>query len=156
MEFNQEQTDAYQKAAFLCSKSEKCANDILHKLTGWGLDENDSEVVLDRLVEEKFVDDERYARSFVRDKFRFNKWGKVKISFQLRAKWINPRIIDIALQEIDSETYWEVLVDLLREKNQGLKIANPYELKAKLMRFAQSRGFEMDLIYSAIDEILNE
>lgn len=156
MKLNQEQTDAYQKAASLCSKSEKCANDILLKLTGWGLDENDAEVVLERLVAEKFVDDERYARSFVRDKFRFNKWGKVKISYQLRAKWINPGIIDIALQEIDSETYWKVLVDLLSEKNQGLNVANPYELKAKLMRFAQSRGFEMDLIYSAIDEILNE
>ena len=155
MQFNQQQKEAYQQAATLCSKSEKCVGDILFKLTGWGLNEDDAAMVIDRLIDEKFVDDERYARSFVRDKFRFNKWGKVKISYQLKAKRINPATIQTALDEIDEEAYWDVLVEMIREKNRGMKAANLYDRKAKLMRFAQGRGFETDLIYSAIDEIMN-
>ena len=154
MELNREQLEVYQKATNLCSKSEKCSNEIRFKLAGWGLNEDDAALVLERLIDEKFVDDERYAKSYVRDKFRFNKWGKVKIAYQLRASRIDSGIIDAALAEIDEDAYWELLVDLISEKNRTLKAANQYDRKAKLMRFAQSKGFEMDLIYPALDEIL--
>ncbi|HKJ42421.1 MAG TPA: regulatory protein RecX [Sunxiuqinia sp.] len=155
MQFNQQQKEAYQKAAILCSKSEKCGHDIILKLKGWELDDDDANAVLDRLIEEKFVDDERFARSFVRDKFRFNKWGKMKIAYQLKAKRVNSTTIEAALGEINDDGYWGVLVEMIRGKNRGLKAANLYDRKAKLMRFAQGRGFETDLIYSAMDEILN-
>jgi regulatory protein len=153
MELNREQHDAFQKAAFLCSKAEKCSGDILKKLASWGLDDGDAAIVLKQLVEEKYVDDERYARSYVHDKFRFNKWGKIKIAYQLRANRVNPGVIDAALSMIDDEAYFETLVALVSEKNKSIKAVNPYDRKAKLIRFAQSRGFEMDLIYKALDRV---
>lgn len=155
MELNQQQLEVFGKAAVLCSKSEKCSHDILYKLSGWGLSEDDAMVVLDRLVNEKYLDDERYARSYVRDKFKFNKWGKVKITYQLRTRHISSNTIDDALQEINEDEYRELLLVLITDKNRSVKAANKYDRKAKLLRFAQSRGFEMDLIYHAMDDVLN-
>ena len=154
MELNQQQQQAFFKAADLCSKSERCSNNILLKLLNWGLNEEDAALVLDGLIEEKYIDDERYARSYVRDKFRFNKWGKVKIAYQLRNDRINSNIIENALEEIDEKAYRELLVVSMTEKNKSVKADNKYDRKAKLVRFAQSRGFEMDLIYPALNEVL--
>lgn len=155
MELTQQQQEAFHRAAALCSRAEKCSNDILKKLINWGISEGEADHVLSCLTEEKYVDDARFARSYVRDKFRFNKWGKVKIAYQLRARQIDPGTIDTALEEIDEDAYKNVLIELLSEKNKSLKAANPFERRAKLIRFAQSRGFEMDLIYPALDEVLN-
>jgi regulatory protein len=154
MELNREQTEAFHRAAALCSRAEKCSNDMLVKLSQWGVNEDDAELILDRLIEEKYIDDERFARSFVRDKFRFNKWGKTKIAYQLRGNRINSTTVNAAMEEIDGDDYWEALLDLVKEKNKSIKAANQYDRKGKLVRFAQSRGFEMDLIYMALDEIL--
>ena len=79
MEITPQQSDAFYRAAALCSRAEKCSSDIMTKLSQWGVGEENASVVLKQLIEEKYVDDERYARSFVRDKFRFNKGGKIKI-----------------------------------------------------------------------------
>lgn len=154
MDLNQEQKDAYQKAAFVCSKGEKSSNKIWKKLQDWGLSENEADVVLELLLAEKYIDDERYARIYVRDKFRFNKWGRIKIAYQLRADRISSRIVDEALDEIDDSAYKETLMDLLRAKSPKIKAENEYDKKAKLARFAQGRGFENDLIFKSIDVIL--
>lgn len=154
MEMTPQQSEAFYRAAALCSRAEKCSADILTKLSHWGVGEVDAGVVLKQLIEEKYVDDERFARSFVKDKFRFNKWGRIKIAYQLRGKQVDSNTIDLAITEIDDEAYWETLIQLVAEKNRSVKESNPYERKAKLIRFAQSRGFEMDLIYQAIEEVL--
>jgi len=154
MEMTSDQSEAFNRAAALCSRSEKCSADILTKLAHWGVDEANAEAVLKQLTGEKYVDDERFARSFVRDKFRLNKWGKIKIAYQLRAKHMDSKTIDNAMNEIDDEAYWELLTELITEKNKSVKGTNRYDRKAKLIRFAQARGFEMDLIYRAIDELL--
>ncbi len=154
MSFNQKQKDAYQKAAFVCSRAEKCSNKIRQKLLDWELDVDEAQAVLDKLVAEKYIDDERYSRSFVRDKFRFNKWGRIKIAYQLRAERIQAPIIDSALEEIDEEEYAGVLAEILLEKSKKIKAANQYDKKAKLLRFAQSRGFENDLIFKTIEKII--
>ncbi|MGQ7867877.1 regulatory protein RecX [Sunxiuqinia sp. sy24] len=156
MELNQQQTDAWHRAAALCSRAEKCSGDMLRKLMEWGLAEDEAARVIDLLVEEKYIDDERYARSFVKDKFRFNKWGRVKIIYQLRAKQVHAGIIESALEEIDEDVYRERLTDLLREKNKSVKAATDYDRKAKLIRFAQGRGFELDSIYPVLDSLLKE
>ncbi|MGQ8337391.1 regulatory protein RecX [Sunxiuqinia sp. A32] len=154
MNFNQQQKEAYQKAAFLCSKSEKSSNKIKLKLIDWGLTEDESISIVEKLIEEKYINDERYASSFVRDKFRFNKWGKIKIAYHLKADRISSNAIDKALKEIDDSAYRNTLEKLLKEKTRKIKAVNQYDQKAKLFRFAQSRGFESDHIFSILDEIL--
>ena len=154
MKLNREQEQVFQKAAFICSKGEKCSGEMLKKLLDWGLDEDGAAFVLKKLTEEKYIDDERYARSYVRDKFRFNKWGRVKIGYQLRMNRINAEIIDAALDEIDEEAYLETLADLLSAKNRSTKAVSHFDRKAKLLRFAQSRGFETELIYAALEKLL--
>lgn len=153
MKLNTKQQEAFFRAAALCSRAEKSSNKIYQKLVGWELEEEDAELVLEQLKEEKYIDDERYARSYVRDKFKFNKWGKVKIAYLLRGDRISAEIVELALQEIEEEAYRESLFNLLYEKNKSVKAVNQYDRKAKLIRFAQSRGFEMDLIYSVLDKL---
>ncbi|MGD9929803.1 MAG: regulatory protein RecX [Mangrovibacterium sp.] len=153
MELNNKQREAYQRAAALCSRSERSSGNIRQKLLEWGLMMDEAEMVLERLIAEKFQDDDRFARSYVRDKFRFNKWGRVKIVHHLRAEKIAPAIIDLALGEIEEDAYRETLARLLEEKNKNTRAANQYDRKAKLFRFAQSRGFEADLIYAVFDEL---
>nr|MBD3621376.1 RecX family transcriptional regulator [Sunxiuqinia sp.] len=154
MEMTSRQSEAFYRAAALCSRAEKCSADVLTKLSQWGVDEMDAGVVLKQLIEEKYVDDERFARSFAKDKFRFNKWGKIKIAYQLHAKRMNSNTVDLAMNGIDDEAYWEMLIEIITEKNKSVKVPNPYDRKAKLIRFAQARGFEMDLIYRAVEEVL--
>ena len=154
MEFKDQQKRAYQRAAALCSRAEKSSGGIIRKLTEWGVSDEEAQQILDRLIVEKFIDDERFAQSYVQDKFKFNKWGKIKISYQLRFDKISSSVIDDALAKIEDAVYREVLFDLVFEKNKNIKTSNQYDRKAKLFRFAQGRGFEADLISSVVDEVL--
>ena len=151
MKFNNLQQECYNRAAFLCSKSERSSGSIGKKLQDWGLNPDDAESVLKKLTEDKFIDDERFAGSYVRDKFRFNKWGKIKIIYHLRAEKIPGPVIDQAIGEIEHKAYMETLTKLLLDKNKSIKTVNTHERRAKLVRFAQSRGFEPGLIHFVID-----
>ena len=86
MELTHDQITAYNKAAFLCSRSEHCSFDIQDKLMLWGLSSEDALLVISKLIEEKYLDDERFARAYVKDKFRFNHWGKQKNCFYVALK----------------------------------------------------------------------
>lgn len=142
---------ALNKAMALCARQEYCVGDIREKLKIWGIEEEDRDIVIKELVKQKFVDDLRFTIAYVRDKVRFNQWGRVKIRYMLSAKKIPGQIIDRALDEIDMEVYTEVLKDLLQKKDKTLKSeADPWIRKQKLIRFAVSRGFEMDEIYQAL------
>lgn len=153
MEFTPEQNIAYDKAALLCSKSEKCTSEILEKLKLWGLSKEESEPVIDQLVQEKYLDDERFARAYVKDKFRFNRWGKQKIAHMLRAKNISPEILELAFEEIEEEGYSDELRKLLTDKEKSIKAKDKYDKRNKLMRFALGRGFESGKIYAVLKEL---
>jgi regulatory protein len=147
---------ALNKAAALCSRKEYCTSDIRKKLVNWELSEEEVTKALEWLVNEKFVDDKRYSGYYVRDKFRFNGWGRIKIRYQLRAKQIASPFIDQALEQINNEEYSEKLAELLHSKNRSIKKKDLWQKKAALARFAQSRGFEPDLVFQKIDQILND
>ncbi len=153
MEFTNLQHDSYMRAAALCSRSERSSASIYQKLKDWGLNEDEAIPVAERLIREKFINDERFSRSYVRDKFRFNKWGKIKIAYCLRMEKIQPPVIESALEEIDGPDYRETLSALLKEKNKSIKSSDPYERKAKLFRFAQGRGFETELIHTVLNDL---
>ena len=151
---NSKTGEALQRAMNLCSRSEKCRRDILDKLQGWGVvNPVDREYIIGELVKHKFIDESRFARAYAIEKHRFNHWGFVKIGMMLRSKGIDEGTIKLAFNEIDPESYRKVLVDELERKRASVKASNIYELKGKMMRFALSRGFESDLIYSVIAEI---
>lgn len=146
--------EALHRAAALCSSSEHCIDDIRQKLTRWGIGTTDTQTIIERLVHERFIDEERYAIAFVRDKFRFACWGRIKMSYALQQKRIPGHLIAHALSHINNELYTTRLTALLQEKSRSITDENPETRRAKLFRFAASRGFESDLIFKAIKEIL--
>jgi regulatory protein len=153
MELTHSQTTAYDKATILCSKSEHCTSEIQEKLKLWGLSSEDSEPVLEKLTAEKYLDDKRFAQAYVKDKFRFNHWGKQKIAYMLRTKNISSEILELAFEEIEDESYSDKLRKILAEKEKSVKAKDPYDKRNKLMRFAMGRGFESEIIYTVLKEL---
>lgn len=147
-------SEALSRAASICSGSEKCASDIKKKLKSWELSEEQANEVIDKLIAEKFIDHERFTGFYVRDKFKFNKWGKRKIEFELRNKGIESRIIHEALNTIPNDDYLMTLSEILEQKLRAIRNKDQYQTKAALIRFASSRGFESDIIFSVIDKII--
>ena len=102
--------------------------------------------VMQRLVGERYVDDERYARAFVLDKIRYNKWGRRKVEQALWMKRIDEDIRERVLGEVDDDEYIKILRPLLKQKRRSTKAQNDYELNQKLVKFAIGRGFTFDII----------
>lgn len=139
------------KLAARCSVSEQCLSDIESKLAKYDLPDEEKTKILRHLVEEKYIDDCRYAEAYVRDKYRFNKWGRVKIAQGLRMKGIDKETIDTAMEAIDKMEYLDILRDLIKAKRKSTRGKNDFEINGKLVRFAIGRGFE----YSAIRQCLD-
>lgn len=138
------------KAASYCSISEHCVTEVEDKLDAWGISEIDRKKIIDRLKAEDFINEKRYCTYFVKDKFHFNKWGKIKISYALKQKGLGNELINSALETIDEGEYEEMLASILKGKLAGLKYEYEYEKQGKLFRFAQSRGFEQQVIERTI------
>jgi regulatory protein len=138
------------KAMALCSRREYCTEDIRLKLQSWGLGENDTGRVIETLKNENFLNENRYAEAFVKDKFNYNKWGKIKIVALLKMKKIPAGIIRSALESIDDELYRKTLNYLIVSHRRSVKAKNQYDLKGKLLRYGLSKGFESDLLYDII------
>ena len=141
------------KAMELCSKREYCTDDIRSKLRSWGAGDTDSEKIISTLVRENFLNETRYASAFVRDKFNYNKWGKVKIAAHLRAKQISPGIITSALNLIENELYLRTMKEIITSHRRHVKAKNQYDLKGKLLRFGLSKGFESNLLYDLLNDL---
>ena len=143
------------KLAAKCSVSEQCLSDIETKLAKYDLTEEEKTRILRHLVEEKYIDDGRYAEAYVRDKYRFNKWGRIKIAQGLRMKGIDRETIDTAMETIDEAEYLDILRGLIQSKRRSTKGKNDYEVKGKLIRFATGRGFEFSAIRQCIKNVDN-
>lgn len=145
--------EALHRAAALCSSAEHCTADIREKLARWGVTEADSRTIIDRLVQERFIDEQRYAVAFVKDKFRFSGWGRIKMRYALQQKRIDGSDIDHALATLDEEQYNDRLLELLQAKSRSIRDDDPEARRAKLFRFAASRGFESALIFNALKQV---
>ncbi len=146
--------EALDKAGKLCSVEERCRYDIRKKLFDWGVSSGDTEKIINQLVDGKFLDEWRFARQFAGGKFRNNKWGKVKISYELSRKNIAKNIIEDAIRRIDEEEYIDVLRKELIKKQRSISADDELELKAKLHRFASSKGYEYELINLVLDDMI--
>ena len=147
---------AYLQLAQLCARSEHCQHEMLEKMRRWEMSDEAQARVMQRLIQERYVDDERYARAFVNDKIRYNKWGRRKVEQALWMKHIDKDIQQQVLGEVDDEEYISVLKPLLKQKSKGIKAGSDYELNQKLVRFALSRGFTFDIIRQCIDGDVDE
>ena len=143
--------EAYLTLAALCAQAEHCQWEMLEKMRRWEMPEEAQARVMQRLVKERYVDDERYAQAFVKDKIRYNKWGRRKVDQALWQKHIDEDIRKRVLDEVDDDEYLKVLRPLLKQKRKSTKANSDYELNQKLMRFAMGRGFTFDIIRQCID-----
>ncbi len=147
---------ALEKAMALCSRSEKCRKDIREKLATWRLTGGEeNEAIIDKLIKDRFIDERRYAKSYARDKVRFNKWGKIKIRVMLKAKGLAEEDIEAGLNIIDMNNYLEMINDEIMTRRKTIKGKNIFDLKGKLIRFAKSRGYENEYVYNIINGILS-
>ena len=146
--------EALTKAMKLCSTKEYAPFEIEQKLMDWGLLEKAAAGVIDTLIKEKFLDEFRMARYFANDKLKFNKWGKVKIKFMLQQKKVSREAISEALEQMDENSCQKILLEELTKKRKTIKDIDEYHVRAKLFQFASGRGFEGDMIYKLIDNII--
>ena len=142
---------AYLQLASLCARAEHCQYEMTAKMRRWEMSDEAQARVMQRLVSEHYVDDERFARAFVNDKIRYNKWGRRKVEQALWTKRIDDSISRPLLDEVDDEEYLKILRPMLKQKRKSTKADSEYELTMKLIKYAMSRGFTMDIIKQCIE-----
>lgn len=145
------EVEALNKITGYCSAGEHCRSEVVEKMQRWGLPYETVNRIVEHLVEEKFIDEERYCKAFINDKYRFDKWGKIKIAQALQLKKIPSSLYWIYLNNIDKEEYLSILNKLLQSKRKSVHAETEFERNGKLIRFALSRGFEMDDIRQCLD-----
>lgn len=143
--------EAYLQLAAVCAQAEHCEHEMREKMRRWEISPEAQDRVIARLQKERYIDEERYARAFVNDKIRYNKWGRRKVQQALWQKHISDDVQQLVLDEIDEKDYISMLRPLLQQKRKTTKAASDYELNQKLMRFALSRGFTFDIIRQCLD-----
>lgn len=143
---------ALHKSAAYCSSSEHCISELKEKLDKWEVEPLDQMKIINYLKQEKYIDELRYAVAFTKDKFRYNKWGKIKIAMALRLKGINSEIISGAMSAIDDEEYNQMIIKLIKDKERSIKFNNQYERQGKILRFMSGRGFETEAVIRLISK----
>lgn len=144
---------ALTKAETYCSVAERCKADVFHKLEIWGAPVASFERIVGHLEKENYLNEQRYANAFARDKYRFDQWGRMKIAQALKMKQISSKVISMAMDEIDEEEYRSILIALLQKKQRSVKAATDYERNGKLVRFAVSRGYELDFVWACMKHL---
>ena len=138
---------ALPKIQHFCAYQERCHSEVMDKLYSFGLNKNEVDQLVSKLIEDNYLNEERFARSFVNDKFRFNKWGRKKIEYQLKAKRVSAYNIKSGMKAIDEEDYWKLLEKEATNKLESLqKEKNLHTRNAKVFQYLLSRGFESNLI----------
>ena len=133
-----------------CALQDRCQWDVTKKMKEWGLLEMTQNHILEILIQEKYVDEERFAQSFCRGKFLIKKWGKVKITNELKKKQISDICIKKGLEEIDKEEYLSTLHKLIEKKNSLLKDKNDFVRKKKIVDYVVRKGYESDLVWERV------
>lgn len=143
--------EAMLRLSSLCSTAEHCSFEMTEKMRKWNMTDEAQAHVMEYLTKNKFVDDERFAHYFVKDKLKYNKWGRRKIQQAMWMKRIDDSTQQMALGEISEDEYIKVLRPLIKSKRKSIKADSDYEANMKLIRFAIGRGFDMDVIRKCMD-----
>lgn len=137
-----------------CAYRDRCHKEVEEKLAELRMIPAAKEQIIIQLMQEDFLNEERFARSFVRGKFRIKKWGKIKITQELKSKEVSTPIIKLGLTEIDQQKYIATLYDIAEKKLTQIKEPNPYKKKRKLIEFLLRRGYESVLVYDVVNEVV--
>ena len=143
------------KMAKYCAYQERCVKDVQDKLKTFDLPQAEKDKILDYLLDNRFVNDERFAKSFVRGKVNQSGWGLNKIRFHLVQKGIAKEFIDEALGQTDEAVYRQRLIDILKTKSKTVKAENDFEKKRKLAAYAMQKGFESNLVWEVLRSEIN-
>ena len=143
--------EAYLQLAAICAQAEHCEQEMRDKMKRWEIDAATQDSIIARLMKERYIDNERYARAFVKDKIRYNKWGRRKVQQALWMKRISDDIQQKVFDEIEDKEYLDVLIPLLKQKRKSTRANSDYELNQKLVRFALSRGFDFGIIRQCME-----
>ena len=148
---------ALQSLMRMCARSERSSGDALRLMKRWGVADDEARKVLARLMAERFIDDRRFAEAFVRDKLNLSGWGAYKIKMSLRTKGVAREIIEeVVSQMIEATNMKERLEDIMQRKLRTLKYSSTYEAKTKLIRFAASRGYDIEEAVECASKILKD
>lgn len=142
--------EAIKRLKKLCSKKEKCINDIKNKLIEWGFDNDDIEEIIELLTQENYINEERFANAYVHDKIKFEGWGKNKVFYELKRKGIDENVIEKAINNFDDNDYYEKLKNLIEKKKKLLK-EETFENRQKILRYLYSKGYDIEDIKKFID-----
>ena len=138
---------AFPKIKQFCAYQERCHSEVKEKLYGYGLNKDDAEELISKLIEENYLNEERFAIVFAGGKFRAKNWGRVKIKYELKHKGVSDYCIKKALKEIDEDDYIKTLHNLVEKKGLTLKSEkNIFIKKRKLQDYLLQKGYESDLI----------
>ncbi|MCF8296478.1 MAG: RecX family transcriptional regulator [Saprospiraceae bacterium] len=142
-----------QKLQRFCAYQERCVFDIKTKLFDLKVPKYKHDEIIDKLIDDDFLNEERFTEIFIRGKLNQKKWGRVKIIFALKQKHIPDSLIKLKIAEIDKNQYSKILKDVILKKKSLLEKKETENLKTKLAAYASSKGFESDLIWEVINEL---
>lgn len=145
-------TPALKKAAAFCAYQERTQQEVRQRLREWSVWGDETEEIIAQLIEDGYLNEERFARSFAGGKFRIKNWGRVKIERELRQRGLSGHNLKAGLSEIEDKNYRQTLQTLLDKKAASLKGAESYLLRQKLARYAIGKGYEADLVWSLLKE----
>lgn len=146
--------EAKAKIEAYCAYQERCHYEVGTKLFAWGITGEQQDQLIADLISNRFLDEERFAEAFVSGKFRIKRWGRIKIRQHLKQKHVSEYSIKKGLAAIDLEEYYATIQYLIERKSEDLKSEkDPWQKKAKIIRFLASKGFEQELIYEALAEV---
>ena len=146
---------AFQKARHYCGYQERSHTEVKEKLYSFGLWKTDVEILLSRLIEENYLNEERFAQQFAGGKFRMKQWGRIKIKHELKQKQVSEYCIKKAMKEIDEEEYMKVLLKLAAQKWKSVKGpgVNRFTKLGKTTAYLLQKGYEADLVKKALSEL---
>lgn len=140
-----------EKIAGYCAYQERCIWDVRRKLAEKGIHKEDADALVSFLIEQEFLDEERFARAFARGKFRLKKWGKNRIRMELRMRQLPDELIRKGLEEIDPIAYYDTLLDQVEKRWTTLNENDLAKKRFKLIGYLMQKGFEQDLILEALE-----
>ena len=143
---------ALQKLKHYCTYQERCHSEVKEKLYNLGVWKKDHDEIISALIEENYLNEERFAIAFAGGKWRVKKWGRVKIKYDLKQKQVSEYCIKKALQQINEEEYLAVLKKLADDTYASLKSEQYLIRKKKTMDFLIRKGFEMELVRGAVEK----
>jgi regulatory protein len=141
---------ALAKAEHYCAYQERSQQEVRNKLYDYGLKSNEVEELISDLIQNNFLNEERFARTYALGKFRMKQWGRIKIKVGLKAKKVSDKLIVKALKELDSEDYMDTLSSVLTKKAAQIREADAFKRKNKLVQYGLMKGYESDLIFDVL------